>query len=148
MMGASRESTLWIWLNRTKPLYKRTLHMCRVENSALNGMADVEGCLKSKQFWIELKCYARPSNSSTKIKARFEEAQIPWLKRRHDAGGNVFILLQVGQGHKARRYLIPGDLGAILEKGLTETRLEALAIIGPKSTASQIVEAAAQYIGF
>jgi hypothetical protein len=120
--------------------------MCRVENSVMEGMGDVEGCLKGDQFWIELKCEPRPADPSTRIKPRFERAQLPWLNRRTGAGGRAFVLLQVGQGHAACRYLLPPDECVDLaEVGMTEHWLKAHSLIDPKSPALAIVKFAAKY---
>lgn len=141
MSQASRESSLWGWLNKVKSLYRRELHMCRVENSVMEGMADVEGCLRRTQFWIELKCEPRPANPSTRIHIRFEEGQLPWLGRRVDAGGRAFVLVQIGQGHAASRYLVPGRIAHALAGGITEVDLRALAVVDPQVSAREIIEA-------
>lgn len=119
--------------------------MSRVENAVGTGMADVEACLDGSQTWIELKCETRPSDPSTKIKARFQPSQIPWLKKRIKAGGRAFVLLQVGKGHDAERYLIPGDAAEILARGATEDKIKRLAILPGDATALEIVEAASTY---
>lgn len=144
-LSASRENRLWAWLNKVKSQFKEKLHMCRVENSVMEGMADVEGCLRGDQFWIELKCEARPSDPKTKIKPKFRPAQGPWLKRRVRAGGNAFVLLQVGQGQSALRYMLPGDLVSSMQRGMTEQRLTELSVIDPKATAAEVVRTAATY---
>lgn len=118
--------------------------MSRVENAVGSGMADVEGCLDSTQFWIELKCEPRPARRSTPIKPRFEPSQEPWHRRRRLSGGRTFVLLQVGSGAAARRYLLFGKLIPELEKGMTEQRLEALSVISPSASSREVVEAAVQ----
>jgi len=139
---------LWGWLNKTKRIFKKDLHLNRIENSVMMGMADVEGCLKGIQFWIELKCEARPSNPRTKIKLRFEPAQLPWLNRRIEAGGRAFVLIQVGQGASAGRYLIPADFQGALKRGMTEDALKNYAAVDPKATATDIIIAASKYDNF
>lgn len=139
----ARENRLWAWLNKVKPIFRYRLHMNRVENSVLEGMADVEGCLEGRQFWIELKTCARPSNPSTKIKPKFQPKQVPWLKRRCRAEGRAFVLVQVGSGSDAARYLIPGHMAHLVEAGMTEEGLKECSTVGPKATAEQIVEMAA-----
>jgi len=147
-MSKTRESRLWQWLGKTARVhFREALHMNRVENSVSRGMPDVEGCLKvdgeGRQFWIELKCEARPSDPKTKIKPRFEPQQVPWLHKRWRAGGRCFILLQVGSGHSAGRYLIQGNLTGSLARGWTEDKLKSLASCDPKGAAEDIVLAAA-----
>ncbi len=142
--GKVRESRLWAWLNKTKRIFKKQLHLNRIENGVMEGMADTEGCLHGRQFWIELKCEARPSNPSTKIKLRFEPAQLPWLNRRIGAGGRAFVLIQVGQGAAALRYLITADRKS-LEHGMLETTMKRCAVVDPKATAADIITAASVY---
>lgn len=142
--GAVRESRLWAWLSKARPLLRLNLHMNRVENSIMEGMPDVEGCLLGRQFWIELKCEARPSNPRKKVRPKFRPAQLPWLKRRMAAGGRAFILLQVGSGASANRYLLPADIGDSLLKGIREEKLKDLAVLDPRAPAIEILHAAAE----
>ncbi len=144
-MGASSESSLWTWLNQAKYILRKDLHMCRVENLVMRGMGDVEGCLKGHQFWIELKCEARPTNLSTNVIPKFRPEQLPWLNRRAQAGGRAFVLLQVGQGRLASRYLIAADDGYEVQAGMTETMLTALAQLDPKAKAVNIIKIAAGF---
>jgi len=97
------EANLWKWLSKAKKHYKEDLHLNRLENLIGSGTPDVEGCLYGCQFWIELKCIPKRTNSPLKI--RFQPAQIPWMQRRQRAGGRVFVLLQVG-ARQASRYLL------------------------------------------
>lgn len=142
---ATRESGLWRWLDGARYHYRQRLHMNRVENSVSSGMPDVEGILlKFSQFWIELKCCARPIRIDTLVRPKFRPAQLPWLRRRVAAGGRAFVLLQVGQGHDASRYLIWGDKAILLDgKGMTEEELTALSICDPKTPPHDIVKLAA-----
>ncbi len=139
------ETRLWGWLSAARKIFRERLHICRIENLVLTGMPDCEGCLDSIQFWLELKTEARPSNPETKIKVRFEPDQIPWLKRRVEAGGNAFVLLQVGSGRKASRYLIWGKQAYHLEDGMTEKELLVISLCDPKASATEILRAAAKH---
>lgn len=144
-----RESRLWAWLrSNTKAYFKHNLHMHRVENSATAGMPDVEGCLNGNQFWIELKCCARPATATSKIKSRFQSAQLPWLKDRIRAGGRAFVLIQVGSGTEARRYLIPGNSAGILADGCQESKLHRICAADPSGSAVDIICAASSYGDF
>ena len=149
MSSKVRESKLWSWLKLGGKDFKERLHMSRVENAVGSGMADVEGCLKDLetrvgiQFWIELKCESRPTNPDTKIKPRFQPGQGPWHRRRRRSGGRTFVLLQVGAGGSARRYMLPGELIPSMQKGMTEKRLEELSVITPVALHHEIIEAAA-----
>lgn len=142
-MAKVPETRLWSWLDGgTKRHFKYDLHMNRVENSVMEGMPDVEGCLRRVQFWIELKCERRPSTAGTPIRAKFRPAQPPWLRRRIEAGGRAFVLLQVGSGRDARRYLIRGDKADEMAAGVTEDWLEAESFVHSKAAAKSIVQAA------
>lgn len=143
------ESDLWKWLNKIKRVYKKRLHMSRVENAVGTGMSDVEGCLEEPlsgvgiQFWIELKCEKRPARATTNIKPRFQSTQGPWHRRRRGSGGRTFVLLQVGAESGAKRYMLWGELIPQMEKGMTEQLLEELSVIPSNASAEQIIEAAA-----
>lgn len=143
MSSPSRETSLWQWLKKAIPLYKYKLHMNRVENSVMTGMPDVEGCLLGKQFWIELKVVGAPARMHTLIKPTFQPSQLPWLRRRALAGGRAFVLLQVGSGRRARRYLLRADEAQQLEGGLTETAIAELSLVDPKVTTEKLVRMAA-----
>jgi hypothetical protein len=79
--------------------------MQRVENLVGTGTPDVEGFYR-KQFWIELKAVGRPINGHIDVEVSPE--QVAWHRRRQRAGGATWFLIQVGSGHGAKRYLIPG----------------------------------------
>lgn len=105
---STREASLWKWLkDGTRHLFP-DLDLRRVENVVERGTPDVEGCWEGRQFWIELKCVGFPRYVDERIGVRFEPAQLPWLRRRARAGGACHVLVQVGSGQKARRYLVPG----------------------------------------
>lgn len=144
-MSKVRESKLWQWLKLGGKSYRERLHMGRMENSVGSGAADVEGCLDGSQFWIELKCEARPTQPTTKIKPRFQPSQGPWHRRRRRSGGRTFVLLQVGAGGSARRYMLPGELIPSMQKGMTEKRLEELSVIPPVALHDEIIQTAATY---
>lgn len=118
--------------------------MDRVENSIMGGMPDVDGCINGLQFWIELKCAARPANPSTPIKPKFQPGQIPWIKRRINAGGTAHVLIQIGSGRDARRYLIPGHIAIYkLDDGMTEADMQAFSRCHGEDSAGDIIRTAA-----
>lgn len=139
----TRETSLWNWLSKAKSTHREHLHMTRLENLVGEGTPDTEGCLDGRQFWIELKCNARPARAKTPIHVKFRPMQPPWLKRRVRAGGRAFVLIQVGQYRAARRYLVPGDMAAKVATGLTEAELDRLAVCDPEATATEIMYTAA-----
>ena len=137
------ESNLWKWLAKTRLIFRKALHITRIENSAGLGTPDVEGCF-GNQFWMELKCSARPAKVDTPIKPKFQPQQVPWLQKRAAAGGKAFVLLQVGAGGSAARYLIPAGSAQCLEEyGMTIAQLETCSIVDPKASAEQIIREAA-----
>lgn len=122
------EIDLWKWLKKSIPVYTNDLHLTRIENLAGVGVADVEGCLRGKQFWIELKIASKPGG-----KVRFQKTQPPWHKRRLLAGGKTFVLVQAGQD----RYLIPGEHIPSMEAGVDWSKLS---VVDPKATCIDIIE--------
>lgn len=75
-----RESKLWQRIKKhiTKP------HFIRVESNTINGIPDINGCWKGKEFWIELK--------SDKVGyPKLSKWQISWINKRIKHGGIVII---------------------------------------------------------
>ena len=140
-MSKTRENRLWGWLAKVKPILKYLLVLERVENSLMKGMADVNGSYCGKSFWLELKCAARPSNALTKVSIKFQHGQPEWHKRRARAGENTFILIQVGSGAKARRYLVHGSWAERLAIGVKEKELEDIALLAGTCSQVEIIKA-------
>jgi hypothetical protein len=144
-----REKNLWKWLRdgcKAKFYPTGILLMDRIENLVGIGFPDVDGCLSGQPFKIELKTAARPVRLTTPIHAKFQRGQTEWMKRRLRAMDvRVFVLLQVGSGSGAKRYLVPSCFAAAVETGRTEDELEQLSVTPPKATASEIVLAAATF---
>jgi hypothetical protein len=135
------EKNLWGWLKRGCRNRFRfdCLFMERVENVAGSGTPDVDLCLNRHVFKFELKTCDRPKREGTRIKVRFQPAQIPWLRAYHAAGGRAYVLIQVGSGSTARRYLIHGHYAATVECGVTEAVLSKLSITQSDDSAADIV---------
>ena len=75
-----RESKLWQRIKKhiTKP------HFIRVESNTINGIPDINGCWKGKEFCIELK--------SDKVGyPKLSKWQISWINKRIKHGGIVII---------------------------------------------------------
>lgn len=141
-MSKTFEKNLWRWLHRSWR-HVRDLHVQRVESGTSEGVPDVEGCWASKSFWIELKTVACPKREGTPVRINhFTAAQRKWLKRRTDVGGRAWLLLQVGSGSSARRYLIHGFLVDDVGE-LNEAQLFELSAIHPKDAPEDILAAAA-----
>lgn len=146
-MSGARESGLWKWLRKAEKTFRDRLDMNRVENSLGSGMPDVEGVLDAHQFWIELKSTARPTRETTPVRfaVRDREAQERWLARRWRFARNTWLLCQVGERHKAVRYLIPGDYAASVYAGVTEDELAAMSVNEGTENAEEIVALAAEW---
>jgi hypothetical protein len=119
---STRETSLWRWLSRARKQERSGgLHIQRVENSVASGTPDVEGCLRGHgQFWIELKSVDRPKRTGGRLAVKIRDAQVEWMRRRYMAGGNVWMLIQVGRGNDAERYLVHGCKAKHVQDGVTE----------------------------
>jgi hypothetical protein len=153
-MSSTRESGLWRWLKDAKQELRDELHMQRVENSIGGGTPDVEGHLFAfGQFWIELKSAARPK-SDLPIRFKVRDAQVEWMRRRAKSGFHrAWLLLQVGSGKSARRYLVPGRHAGSVRDGVTEAWLQEKCSLlqwsgpGPHSAADVVRAAARELVG-
>ncbi len=127
-MSRTRESGLWRWLRdgtRDMPL----LHLQRIENSVGSGTPDVEGCLASRTFWIELKVTSLVGESM-RLDLRFRDSQVEWLIRRSRAGGLCWALIQVGSGHGRHLFLVEGSrVNAFRRKSVRRSELRALSTL-------------------
>lgn len=141
----TKESSLWRWLSTARRDYRERLHMCRVENSTMRGMPDVEGHLLGQgQFWMELKSAPHTTRGSPRFPTRHEQAE--WMYKRWRSGGAAFMLCQVGSGHGKRLYLIPGIYAREMhEEQPDERRLLELTVILTNSTAKEVVRVAASW---
>lgn len=109
-----RESQLWQWLSKARPIFREDLHLNRVENSVVSGYPDVEGYLRERgQVWIELKV-AKLSGGRVRTKVR--DKQVEWHRRRAQAGQRSWFLVQVGK----HRYMLNGKWAKDLQIGPTE----------------------------
>jgi hypothetical protein len=89
------------------------VHLYRVENDVGVGDPDVDGCINGTDIKIELKSCSRPARPTTPIRPKVRKEQEDWMVERHHAGSrSCFVLIQVGDNHDARLYLIPGVLYA------------------------------------
>jgi len=97
------------------------------------GTPDVEGWVSSvgnalrTGFQIELKTCERPVRRNTKLTVKIELEQVEFLEDRSAVGGVCYVLLQVGSGADAGRYLIPGAYArGLLNRRYTEADLRKL----------------------
>jgi hypothetical protein len=68
----------------------------RVENPLVDGMFDVNYCIKGVEGWIELKAPTEPRRASTKLFAsnhRLSQSQLNWCLRQRHAKGHCWILI-------------------------------------------------------
>lgn len=141
MSDKTLEKNLWRWVKTgcRGEFQEQSLYMERVENSVASGTPDVDGCLNGACFKIELKTAARPRNPGNCVAVKFTPAQIPWHKRYARSAGPSFILIQVGSGSAARRYLIHGDKAANVQLGVPESTLNRLSVTPSDATAAEII---------
>ncbi len=142
------ESNLWRWLKQgcRGHFPDGSLYMERVENSVGSGTPDVDGCLDGKTFKIELKTAGRPVRDRTAVAVHFQPTQVPWMLRYHRATGPGYLLIQVGSGYTARRYLIRGRDAAAVKHGVPENELNKLSMVRFDATAVEIVTVAASIL--
>jgi len=109
-----------------------------LENSAGEGNPDVEGVINGDQCWIELKSNLRPKRTGTVIRSKTRESQSIWHNARTAAGSRIhWVLIQVGEAHGAKLYLIPGrDYDKIIA---TEADLVTMSVIAPKSEMASVL---------
>ena len=134
-----RESNLWRWLSIVRK--EDDIHIQRIENLIGRSTPDVELVIGKTQCWIELKTTLRPKKESSKIRIKFQDGQSSWLKKRYLLNKGAFLLVQIGSGHGASRYLIPGDDVPEVEKGITESEINLLSICNKKDGPYEILSA-------
>jgi hypothetical protein len=132
-------------LTARKTVGRDKLHMTRIENGVGAGQPDVEGqWLKLGQFWIELKTSKRPVFKTSKVTGYdLKTSQVAWHRHRWLVGGSTTMLMQVGSGAAASRYLVPGNmLSGIVVNGVTELELARISICEPDDQADEIIRKA------
>ena len=137
-----RESSLWSWLERGGRAMRPGLHMTRVEDLLAVGRPDVEACLEGRSFVCELKVAARPRRTTTPIRTQspITPEQVGWLRARRDAGGQAWLLVQVGERHEALRYLLAAeDVTREVALGVVEEQLAELSWTVPWVAADVLI---------
>ena len=92
----TKEANLWRWLSKARNELGSDLHMWRVENDVGSGMPDVEGVHLGRHFFVELKTCDRPKRAATPVRWSVQPSQPLWCKQNMKAGGNPWLLVQVG----------------------------------------------------
>lgn len=139
----AREKSLWGRLSGPTGVQRLTkqghrVDVQRVENTAVSGHPDVEGCIDGGQLWIELKSCLRPKRPTTPIRPKCRDSQLIWHERRAAAGCSVnYVLIQVGETHKARLYLIPGWQYSRITA--PENVLELMSVCDPLATPAEVL---------
>jgi hypothetical protein len=137
----AREASLWQRLKNAADGLEAIgyrLHIERIENSVGTGFPDTDGAIEGAQFKIEMKSCKRPKRSTTLIRPKSRESQSIWHKKRTDAGSrHHWVLIQVGEAHKAKLYLIPGH--SYDKITATEADLAALSLIKPNVTPADVL---------
>lgn len=135
------ESALWQRVKRGALSLRKCgfyPHVRRIENAAGEGNPDVNGCIDGSMFDIELKSEDRPKRITTPIRFRVRESQSDWHRERAASGcRHHFILAQVGEGHNAKLYLLPGN--RYDEIVAPEPALLDMSLISPSSDMSTIL---------
>ena len=112
----TRENSLWVSFRQALPA---GCHAVRVENVVETGTPDVNICL-TLDYWVELKVQEAPKRATTKFRIdHFTDEQRLWLVDRCRAGGNAFLLVQVGFVY----LWIRGDIAAVWIGHCTLTEL-------------------------
>jgi hypothetical protein len=136
----ARESQLWKWLSNARNDLRERVDLRRVEDAIGAGFPDVDGYFQAVPehsdapdlppfgFKLELKSEPRPKKPATPVRFALEKrkAQIEFMRKRYAMGEPAYFFVQVGEGPDAMRYLLPGDAGARLREGMTETEIAIL----------------------
>ncbi len=134
----TQESGLWNWLRDGSASLVPQLHIRRIENLLSKGDPDVEGCMRGSGFVCELKSItARPSKFRLWCEVKTEQARFLVARRR--AGGRAWLLVQVGMGTAANRYLIDGCDAYDLTQLIYESELLSMSKCKPKDDARTIL---------
>lgn len=103
-----KETTLYQNLKKHLP----QVHWQRIESPMTQGTPDVNGCIQSQEFWLELKI-ARGN------KIKFSNFQCNWAVKRMASGGKVFSLIQHHDNKWIRLY--EGNQFRKLQESLSST---------------------------
>lgn len=139
-MGATitktRESALWSWV--LTGVNSPDLILKRIENSVDRGTPDVLGCWGGLFICMELKV-GIPRADGT-VWCDVKPVQAATLIQFHRAHGSSWVLVQVGVGAAAKRFLISGKDAARLVVPIAVAELQKLTAIDPKSTSHEILK--------
>ena len=129
-----QEKNLWSWLSKIKiDVGKESLWLERIEQPR---HPDVDGAYYASAFKIELKTAAIPAKKGGLVRVQFEPGQLETLKQYTGVTAKGWLLVQLGGGTHAKRYLIRGDHWRLDEvrEGVTVERLEQLSSLKGSSS--------------
>jgi hypothetical protein len=117
---------------------KRYGHIQRIESMTGLGVPDVNYCFSNIEGWVELKCLPRwPKRPETIVTIEhYTQQQRLWIRTRANAGGRVYLLLEV-IAPRPISYLLFGPVAAVNQVGrVNRAILERLALVssGPSGT--------------
>lgn len=129
---------MWNWLRQAEQhVEPGRLAWERIENSIARGTPDVHACYRCVAFLCELKAVARPA--SREINCELRNDQALKLRAWWRAGGLSWVLIQVGVGAQAVRYLIPGSESHRLTMPIDETSLENMSAMPLSATPLEVL---------
>jgi hypothetical protein len=117
------EADLWTLMRTNIMRSEPAADLQRIENLVRNGMPDVNGCIRGKEFWCELKYLKSwPSRDGTVVTMpKYRKEQRIWFRRRGTAGAtNIFMLIQVDE---TREYLLLDWKATVYQAGLTVRKI-------------------------
>jgi hypothetical protein len=85
-----------------------------------------------------LKSNDRPARATTVIRSKTRESQSIWHRERTEAGSRIhWVLIQVGEAHAAKLYLVPGSrYDDIL---VPEEKLREMSLIRPDASVAEVL---------
>lgn len=108
-MSRDTEKKMWKAFRTHLPA---TAHAVRIESWAGEGVPDVNLCYRGNESWVENKV-ASPTGI-----VKFRPGQVPWLHKRHKAGGRCYVLVR----WQGEFWLVPG----VFAQNLAENGMPAL----------------------
>lgn len=121
------EQNLWIWFKDGLKTVEG-LKLQRVENNVAKGFPDIVGHYKKTGFFIETKACRQPAKRDSLLKFEIYKEQIIWNRDWWLAGARCYFLIRVGKEREMYHYLIPGNMGSLLER-CKEYELKAISVI-------------------
>lgn len=139
-----KETALWDWLRKGAARLDLPKHVQRIEDTTKSGTPDVEGCINSNSFWMELKI-AYEQVRSPVIRIKTTDKQVYFALRRTQVGGLSWYFIRVGQYPNYQHFLIHGSLAEeLFNKLIPLDWLHANSSVVPTCEAKQALLRASQ----